>query len=284
MRRVNEWLFGDQPIERLELLRILLPLVILGFLSSRLVHADYFIGTRGFHVPDLEGDWRQPLYLPALPVWAAWMVAAATTLFGLAVAAGFRTRVSAGLFAFALAYLAVADRLEAFTVSKLAPMLALALCLSPAGARYSVDAWLRRDRDKPTQTPGGTVRFFQIFLCVMYSGSGVAKLRGDWLDRAVVWTHLHDSYQTGVSCFLVRTLPGSAFMALQYMTVIFEAGAPLWFALPWTRRPALVAGLMMHAFIGLMFGPVIWFALLMSSLLIGCYAPARLLAKLRISA
>jgi uncharacterized membrane protein YphA (DoxX/SURF4 family) len=291
MRRVSQWLFGEQPIERLELLRILLPLVILGFLSSRLVHADYFIGTRGFHVPDLEGDWRQPLYLPAVAPWAAWTIAVATTLFGLALACGLWTRVAAGLFSLALAYLAVADRLEAFTVSKLSPMLALALCLGPAGARYSVDAWRRFRRDpkspRPTQTPGGTVRFFQIFLCVMYSGSGIAKLRGDWLERAVVWTHLHDSYQTGVSCFLVRTLPGSAFMVLQYMTVIFEAGAPLWFALPWTRKPALVAGLAMHAFIGLMFGPVIWFALLMSSLLIACYAPAGLLARLfgrRISA
>ena len=30
--------------------------------------------------------------------------------------------------------------------------------------------------------------------------------------------------------------------------------------------------------IGLMFGPVIWFALLMSTLLMGCYVPERWLA------
>jgi hypothetical protein len=29
----------------------------------------------------------------------------------------------------------------------------------------------------------------------------------------------------------------------------------------------------MHALIGLMFGPVIWFALLMASLLVACFAP-----------
>jgi hypothetical protein len=31
----------------------------------------------------------------------------------------------------------------------------------------------------------------------------------------------------------------------------------------------------MHAMIGLMFGPVLWFALLMSTLLVGVYAPER---------
>jgi hypothetical protein len=36
----------------------------------------------------------------------------------------------------------------------------------------------------------------------------------------------------------------------------------------------------MHALIGLMFGPVIWFALLMSTLLVCCYLPERWLVRL----
>jgi hypothetical protein len=31
----------------------------------------------------------------------------------------------------------------------------------------------------------------------------------------------------------------------------------------------------MHAMIGLMFGPVVWFALLMMTLLVGCFLPSR---------
>jgi hypothetical protein len=278
MKRLRAWLDGQEPVARNELARVLVPLVILGFLSSRLVHADYWIGTHGFHVPDLGGhDWRQPLYLPPVAPWLAWAIAAVTTASGLLTAAGLFTRVSAALFAVALAYLALADRLESFTVSKLAPVLALALCLGPAGARWSVDAW-RRKRMPPTETSAGTIRFFQLFLIVMYSGSGIAKLRGDWLDKPALFSHLHDSYQTGVTCFLVRTVPATGWMALQLATVAFEAGAPLWFALPWTRRPALVAGLVMHALIGLMFGPVIWFALLMSVLLVVAWGPAELFA------
>jgi hypothetical protein len=125
----------------------------------------------------------------------------------------------------------------------------------------------------PSLVSGGAVRFFQIFLAVMYSGSGIAKLRGDWLSKPVLWTHVHDNYQTVVSHGLQRLLPAGAWWVLQLSTLVFEIGAPIWFALDRTRTLALIAGLIMHLMIGLMFGPVVWFALLMGGLLIACYAP-----------
>jgi hypothetical protein len=283
--RLEDWLDAPQPIERLALARIVLPLVLLAFQSSRLIYADHWLSPVGFRVPYLGGhDWRQPLYIPPVSPGVAWTIAILTVVSGLAVAAGLFTRASAGVFAALLAYLALADRLEAFTVSKLGPMLALALCLSPSGARYGLDAWLRRRRAPaapvPTHVSGGVIRFFQIFLCAMYSGAGIAKLRGDWLGGDVLWSHLHDNYQTTISWLLVRTVPGWGWQALQYLSLLFETAAPLWFALPWTRRYAVLAGLGMHALIGLMFGPVIWFALLMSTLLVCCYLPERWLLRL----
>jgi hypothetical protein len=280
---LRRWLSAPQPIERLALLRILLPLAILGFLSSRLVHADHWLSPVGFHVPDLGGDWRQPLYLPQIPTWAAWGVAVAIMLAGLCLAAGLASQLAAAVFALLVAYVTLADRLEAFTVTKLAPVLTVALFLSPCGARYGVDAWRRRRRNPevqvPTQVAGGTVRFFQIFLVVMYSASGIAKARGDWLTTQVLWTHLHDQYQTQVSWVSMNVLPAWCWWAFQGLVLTFEVGAPLWFALPWTRRPALVVGLGMHAMIGLMFGPVVWFALLMGSTLVACYLPESLLLR-----
>lgn len=274
--RIAGWLWAPQPFARLGALRVLVPLAILGFLSSRLAHADHWIGSSGFHVPDLgHSDYRQPLYLGSLPNWAAWLVAGLTVATGLAVSVGAFTRLAAPLFAALLVYLALADRLASFTVSKLGAVLAVALALTPCGAAASVDCWrLGRPRPEPPLVTGGNVRFFQILLAVMYCATGVGKVRGDWLVRGdVIYTNLHDSYQTAVSFFLASHVPGWAWTVFQGLVLTLELGAPLWFALPRTRYPAVILLLGMHAVIGLGFGPVIWFALLMAALLVSCFAP-----------
>ncbi len=147
--RLRDWLDAPQPIERLALARIVLPLVLLSFQSSRLVHADHWLRPIGFRVPYLGGrDWRQPLYIPPVSPGLAWTIAAGTVVErALSLGGVHDPRAAGALFAALMAYLALADRLEAFTVSKLGPMLALALCLSPSGARYGLDAWRRRRRD-----------------------------------------------------------------------------------------------------------------------------------------
>lgn len=295
MKRALDGFFAPQPLLRLEFLRVLLPLAILGFLAARLCHADAWLTTRGFQVPDLgRKDWRQPLYLAPLPPWAAWALAALTVISGLMLSAGLRARTAAGVFAACLVYLALADRLEAFTVSKLGPVLALALACTPCGRAFSFDSLKNSLRGAPRQPEGGpepaqagrgapasvcfvtwgNVRFFQILIVTLYFGSGLAKLRGDWLIHPyVLWTHLHDSYQTAATFWIARHLPIALWHPLQYLVLIFELGAPLWFALPVTRIPALGVGLGIHLFIGVCFGPVKWFALLMAALLIGCFAP-----------
>jgi len=124
------------------------------------------------------------------------------------------------------------------------------------------------------------VAFFQILLPVFYVSSGWSKASGDWLsERHVLWTHLHDSYQTEVSWLLANHLPPWMWTAIQGAVLAFECGAPLWFAWRRTRPCALAFGVGMHLVIGLMFGPVIWFSLLMISLLVASYAPERWLAR-----
>ncbi len=286
---LHGFFFGPQPIVRLEILRILIPLCILGFMSSRLIHVDHWIGASGFNVPDLgHSDYRQPLaYLAPLSNGLAWTVAALMVVSGLMVAAGAYTRLASGVFAVLLFYVALADRLAAFTVSKIGAVLALALFLTPCGARYGIDAWRRfkAGQTKPTLVAGGSVRFFQFFVPIFYFASGLAKYRGSWgwgdhYNNAVIWTHLHDSYQTAIAYWAGKLTPSWGWTVFQMVTLAFEMLAPIWFALKWTRPYALVYGLGMHLMIGLMFGPVIWFSLLMMSLLIGCYLPARMLDRI----
>jgi hypothetical protein len=276
---VARWLYDPQPLVRLETIRIVAPLAILGFMSSRIPYADDWLTAQGFRIPDLGSGPHQPVYLPALLPPTAWALVTILVVSGLALSAGCFTRIAAGVFALCLGYLALADRLAAFTMSKLGTVIALALFLSPCGARWSVDAWRRRRRraetgPPPTRVSGGSVRFFQLLLVVLYGASGVAKAKGAWLVHDdVVWSHLHDSYQTWITYELALHLPGPVWTFFQCLTLAFEAGAPLWFALRWTRMPALFVGLGMHAFIGLCFGPVVWFALLMMALLLAGFAP-----------
>src|SRR5262249_23853690 len=222
-----------------------------------------WLGDAGSQVPRLgAGAYPQPLSLQPLPVGVAWAVAAGLVASGLMLAGGLWPRITSPVFAALLAYAALADRLEAFTVSKLAPVLVIALGFCPSGLPW---------RAPPARVPGAVVRFVQLFLPVMYSGSGIAKAKGDWLTKDVVFSHLHDSYQTAVTYFLIEHVPPFGWVMLQVGTLVFEAGAPLWFGLPWTRTPAFFVGISMHLMIGLLFGPVVWFALLMIALLVGAY-------------
>lgn len=283
--RLAHWIEEPQPVLRLEVVRILAPLAILGFLSSRIAHADEWLGDAGFRVPDLGvSDYRQPLYVPALPSWAAWSTVVLVVGSGLMVALGLRARRAALVFAVVCAFVALSDRLAAFSVSKMAPMVGVVLAASPCGLRFSLDALLAKRRDPkkklPLTTKSGSIRFFQVLLPVIYSASGIAKARGDWLTHPhVLWTHLHDSYQTSFTVFVANTLPASAWTVLQIAVLAFEVGAPLWFGWRRSRPFALVFGVGMHAMIGLMFGPVRWFALLMASLLVASFAPASLLDR-----
>src|SRR6185436_14279545 len=123
--RATSWLFDPQPLIRLEIIRIAAPLAILCFMSSRIAHPADWLSDQGFRIPDLGGDWRQPVSVPPAPLWAAYVISGMLVASGLAVAAGAKTRIASAVFAATLIYVGLADRLTAFTVSKLAPMTAL---------------------------------------------------------------------------------------------------------------------------------------------------------------
>ncbi len=284
--------FAPQPVERLAFFRIGIPLAVLGFLMLRLIHADTWLGSNGFWVPRIEGrDWRQPFYLPPMPVWLSWVFAAVTILSALAAAAGYRTRTALITFLACLVYASLADRMEAFTVNKLGTALITGLVFTPCGAAYGWDAWraARRGQRLPDRVTWGNVRYFQCLLVILYCLSGISKLQGDWLTYPyVLWTHMQDSYQTFLTPWVANHIPTAAWPWLSKGVLTLETLAPLWFSWPKTRMPALIAALGMHAFIGLCFGPVLWFALLMMALVLGSFAPLPWLAaafrRLRLAA
>jgi hypothetical protein len=283
MRTARAWLDAPQPILRLELVRVLAPLAILGFVSSRLAHVSEWVGGWGFRVPDLSGDALQPIYLPTLGTTGAHVFGVVLVISALSLSLGFRARWAALVFALLMTYAALEDRLATFTVTKLSPMVGFGLAASPCGSAFGIDAWLRSKKGipMPRTVAGGGVRFFQAFLCTMYCASGLCKARGDWLKHPLVlWTHLHDTLQTWVSVLLANHIPGLVWTVAQGAVLAFEALAPLWFAWKKSRTWAMLFGVGMHAMIAVTFWPVRWFAMLMASLLIASFLPDELLLAL----
>ena len=116
------WIHEPLPVLRLELMRIAAPLAILGFMSSRLDTRTSGSASAASTCRTSGGTGASRSDVPPLPDALAWGLAVVMVVSGLACAAGFWTRRSGLVFAATLAFVAVDDRLAAFTVSKMSPV------------------------------------------------------------------------------------------------------------------------------------------------------------------
>ncbi len=249
----SRWWTAPVAAERLAALRIGLAAVLLAdLLLTYLPGLHDFFGADALGGPDLFGylcqaphwNWsllagvREPhLLSAALYVWIAATV-------GLLV--GFQTRLCAAVvwvlsvsFANLNAYIDNAgDQVRGIVL--------LYLLLSPCGAVWSVDAWLRRRQPQAVCVYPWPLRLLWLQLVLIYFCNGLYKVSGrDWLQGNSLYYVLADlslarvSYaQFPVPLFLMRL--GT------WVVLAWELGFPLWVALPWTRRPALWFGVAFH--------------------------------------
>ncbi len=271
-RIYDAWLgfwFAPQKAHRIALLRIVAPLAILGLLSSRLWNFREFFTSAGYHVPDLlQSRVQQPYYIHPIGELLAHLIAILLVLSGLCVSLGLVTRPANVLFAGLLGYASLFDRVSAVSVNKLGTTVMIALCFCPSGARYSLDALLRR-RPAPDEFPGAPLRFLQVQLAVMYCASGLCKtLQGDWLKNGyVLWSQIQGHYQTAFAYFFGGHLPSWLWPPLQALVLGYELLAPLLLSLRRTRGATLCFGFLMHFFVALLFRRIVYFSVLMMSLL-----------------
>jgi hypothetical protein len=275
----NRFWFDPQPAHRIALFRIFAPLAILGLMSSRIWNWQEFLTHAGFHVPEFQtATPDQPIYFAPIGVDTAFVITLLLVASGLAVSLGWHTRIANVIFAALLAYVSLFDRLCAVSVNKLGTTVMVALCFCQSGAVYSLDARRRRRTErnyKPTtEIPGGPIRFLMVQLAVMYCASGLCKAGanpaepGDWLKSGyVLWSQIHGHYQTVVSYWVGRLLPQHAWPVLQALVLTYELGAPLLLVWRRSRNATIGFGFAMHLMVGLMFRRIIYFSLLMMSLL-----------------
>lgn len=125
-----------------------------------------------------------------------------------------------------------------------------------AGRVWSVDAWRARrhlqQRPDPALEPIWPLRLIRFQVALIYLNSGLWKLSGEmWRDGSAV------HYATSLNVFhRFPVEPPPALDVLStlgtYVTLGWEIGFPLLLLTPWTRRPALGLGVLLHLGMGTM--------------------------------
>ena len=134
------------------------------------------------------------------------------------------------------------------------------LLLSPAGAMWSVDAWMkRREKTIPVMIEPWSVRLIQIQLAIMYLFIGLTKLndirpdavygwwwpRGDWLDGVALYWVLNDVALTRWS-YAQFAVPMVVCKLLTWGTLFFELFFSILVAIRPIRPFIVLAGLGLH--------------------------------------
>jgi len=128
------------------------------------------------------------------------------------------------------------------------------LMFCPAGAVWSVDAWLRRARvTAATYVWPWPLRLLFVQMAVLYFMSGAFKmLSPDWRSGTAMHYFLADIAFTRLPH---EWLPGAAVLGpiFDYVTLVWEIGFPVLVFVAITRKPTLWLGVLFHVSTWLLF-------------------------------
>jgi uncharacterized membrane protein YphA (DoxX/SURF4 family) len=251
----SRWWTEPVPAERLAALRIGLAAVLLwDLLTTQMPNLRLYFGHDGLGGAELF----QGLLWPNRWTWSALAGAGDEALrwamFGWVAATvclllGFLTRLSAaGAWLLSLSFAGLNQYIDN-AGDQIRGIILFYLMLCPAGAAWSLDAWLRRRRGGPA----GPVRVYPwplrllfLQLVLIYFLNGLYKLTGsNWIRGDSLYYVLCDLSLSRVS-YAQLPIPYEATRLLTWIVLGWEAGFPLWIALRWTRKPALVLGVLFH--------------------------------------
>jgi Vitamin K-dependent gamma-carboxylase len=154
------------------------------------------------------------------------------------------------------------------------------LMISPCGAVWSIDRWRQRRASRGALAPGvesantlgpkapifihpWPLRLLMVQMILMYFSNGMFKLSGDtWWAGTSLYYVLADLTLARWS-YAQFTIPFWLTRILTWFVLVWEAGFPVWVALPWTRKAAFLIGVAFHLGIGLSMelGPFVPYAL-----------------------
>jgi hypothetical protein len=274
---LSRWRWWTEPVraERLAGLRIGLGAVLLlDVLLTYLPNLGDLFGRNSLGSPDIFAfytrwpHWRWSLMAgvedPRMLQAAAWVWVFAT----LCMTIGLFTRTSAVItWAFSTSFAGLNSCIDN-AGDEIRGIILFYLMLSPCGAIWSIDHWWQRmasrralalgSVDQGVHTSGRPIfihpwplRLLMVQMVLMYFSNGMFKLSGDtWRSGTSLYYVLADLTLARWS-YAQITVPFWIAKLLTWLVLVWEAGFPLWVALPWTRKAALLFGVAFHLGIGL---------------------------------
>jgi hypothetical protein len=241
---------GDDvmPIQAWNIFIKVLALVFLAYWLHLSQGLDDWLGAEGFHPPSVTAAVFGPLSsLGALILW--WL----TFLGGLLLLISLPTTVALGciLAGGGLFYATMCDPVSMGALN-MHFLFAFAVIFWSTGL-------MRRSAGFMMAWPAYLIR---LYLVVVYFGSGWRKtVYGNWLDNPhALLQCMSGYYPTSISRSLYGALPLFSWTALQYLTVVFELGAPLLLLYGPLRRWGTVTGCSLHLGIALLMKGLFYFS------------------------
>ncbi len=172
-------LFKAVPIDTLVWLRIAIGLLGGGdILGSGIYYHWYLRSFDGFTFRYFGFEWVYPLPEPWLSLFFV-----VGFLLGIAVALGWRFKLTAPLFALAFLYMFLLEKAHYLNHGYFFCWLAALLVFTPAWREFSLDVKRQPQEWSPT-SPRWALLMFPVMMGIVYFYGGVAKLNADWLLHA----------------------------------------------------------------------------------------------------
>lgn len=208
-----------------------------GWIDELLVQPTYHFTYAGF-------DWVRPW-----PAWGMYAHFVVMALAALCVMLGAWTRRAAAVFFFTFTYAELIEKSAYLNHYVLVSLLALLLCFVRSGAAWSVDAWRRGES---RSVPRWSYAILRSQIAIVYFFAGFAKLNADWLFRA-------EPLATWLQSFTDLPIVGPAMgqlwlaFAMSWIGAIYDLSIFAWLSWRRTRPVAVVASLVFHITIWLLF-------------------------------
>jgi hypothetical protein len=199
-----------------------------------------------------------PPPFPTMPVWMVPIFGVSLLIASGAVMLNRGRRLGLWVLFLGAVYVQGVDYLSTSAQNKQCIMVYALLATGP-GLKWSEE----RQRVEVCRALPGVI---MAMLLIVYWAAGYTKAYGEgaWLDHAdSLRLAVAGFHRTELAAWALRMLPDGMWTAGQYGTLVFEIGAPFWFAWRRTRYWAIAAGFGLHLGIALMMRNVGLFSLQM---------------------